>query len=260
MRTFILRLAVVVTAMMCGAANALDVPPKPDGAIRFATYNVSLHGEREGEIVSRLATPDDRQAQLSATVIQRVRPDVLLVQEIDRDGDGRALAHYADNYLARAQGGEEAILYPHRIELPTNTGEPSGIDLSGDGEIGTSGIAYAVDAKGFGRYPGQYGFSILSRLPLGPARTFSDLLWRDMPGHRMPPNTSQAVRDVLPLSSKTHALIPVAADGVTIHVIAAHPTPPIRANLVPRNADEIRLAVDLLHEARSQYAVDDAGV
>ncbi|MEM9223739.1 MAG: endonuclease/exonuclease/phosphatase family protein [Pseudomonadota bacterium] len=242
------------------AATALDLPVKPDGAIRFATYNVALAGETAGGIIERLTTLDDPQATRSAAVIQAVRPDVLLVQELDRDDDGRALSLYAGNYLARPQDGGEAINYPHRVLLPTNTGVPSGVDLDGDGEIGGEGIDHAVDALGFGRYPGQYAFALLSMLPVGEPRTFTEFLWRDMPGHRMAPDISEAVREVLPLSSKTHALIPVEVGETVITVVAAHPTPPIRPPLVPRNADEIRLVVDLLHEARSQYAIDDKGV
>ncbi|MEO1104050.1 MAG: endonuclease/exonuclease/phosphatase family protein [Pseudomonadota bacterium] len=253
-------LAVLASVVMTVPAAALEVPPKPDGAIRFATFNVYLFGKHPGDVIARLEAGETR-AELSAAVIQRVRPDVLLVQEIDRDVAGRALALYADDYLAVPQGDEPGIDYPHRLLLPTNTGEPSGVDLSGNGFVGTSGEAYARDAKGFGFFPGQYGFSLLSRLPLGEARTLCEVLWAEMPDSRITVDVSEAARKVLPVSSKTHALIPVDADGVTIHVVAAHPTPPIRSDRnVARNADEIRLLVDLLDEAESQYARDDNGV
>lgn len=255
------RVAVGVALYLAGAvvAQALDVPDKPEGAIRFATYNVALAGDAPGDMLARLEFGTFRKAQLSAEVIQRVRPDVLLIQELDRDDAGQALRYYVERYLAKGQNGQQPIDYPHRLLLPTNTGVPTGVDASGDGLVGHTGMLYAIDARGYGYYPGQYGFSLVSRLPLGEARTFTDFLWRDMPGHRIPSSIPQEVRDVLPLSSKTHAIIPVEVEGGPINVIAAHPTPPIHVDAVPRNADEIRLVTDLVHEARSAYAVDDDG-
>ena len=257
-----LRVLVGLGFLLAGAmaAEALDVPEKPEGAIRFATFNVALAGSAPGDIVARLEFGSDRQAQLSAEVIQRVRPDVLLIQELDRDDAGQALKYYVERYLESAQHGLAPLAYPYRVLLPTNTGVATGVDLNADGLIGAQGTLYALDAKGFGYYPGQYAFALVSSLPLGKARTFTDVLWSAMPGHRMPAGMSDAVRAVMPLSSKTHALIPVEVAGGPITVVAAHPTPPIRVESVPRNADEIRLLVDLLHEARSRYAADDEGV
>ncbi|MEM0906266.1 MAG: endonuclease/exonuclease/phosphatase family protein [Pseudomonadota bacterium] len=253
-------LCFVMATCSAVAAAALDIPEKPEGAIRFATYNVALYGDRAGGLIARLRNGADPQARASAEIIQRVRPDVLLIQEIDRDDAGEALNLYLTRFLGVAQNGAEPIIYPHRLLLPTNTGVASGVDISGDGRVGREGILYAIDAKGYGVFPGQYGFSLVSMLPLGEARTFSDFLWRDMPGHRMQRKTPEAVREVLPLSSKTHALIPVEVEGGPIYVAAAHPTPPINPAAIPRNADEIRFLVDLLHEARSHYATDDNGV
>src|SRR5215207_5925419 len=54
---------------------------------RFATFNASLNRAVEGELVADLSTPDDTQAQAVAEVIQRVRPDVLLINEFDFDAE-----------------------------------------------------------------------------------------------------------------------------------------------------------------------------
>ncbi len=249
------RFALILATLMPLAAGAAEVPAKPEGAIRFATYNVSLYGDAPGAVADRLEGGADPSALASAAIIRAYAPDVLLVQELDRDDEGRALALYA-GYL----GGPAA--YPYRVLLPSNTGIPSGVDLNGDGAVGTEGRDYGEDALGYGLHPGQYAFALLSRHPLGPARTFSNLLWRDMPESRIPEALSEARRAVLPLSSKTHALVPVEIGSATVWVVAAHPTPPLPGNplLPPRNADEIRLIADLLDAASSAYAVDDTGV
>ncbi|WMS43076.1 endonuclease/exonuclease/phosphatase family protein [Acuticoccus sp. MNP-M23] len=245
--------ALLVAIVMPAAASA-QAPEKPAGAIRFATYNVSLYGKAAGEVVARLEGGADPAAMASAEIIRKHAPDVLLIQELDRDDAGRALSLYVDGYLGGAQ-------YPHRVLFPSNTGIASGVDLNSDGVVGTEGRDYGEDALGYGLYPGQYAFALVSRLPLGPVRTFSNLLWRDMPGNRIPPELSSEGQAVLPLSSKTHALVPVEIGGTTVWVAAAHPTPPLPGNrlLPPRNADEIRLLADLLDPAASTYAVDDAG-
>lgn len=244
---------------MPAAAGAIDTPEPADGAIRFAAYNVALE-DRAGGLIAHLEAGLPK-ARLSAEIIQAVRPDVLLLLELDRDPAGRSLSLYADNYVAVGQNGRDGIDYPHRVHLPSNTGVPTGLDLDGADGIGASGIEYARDAKGFGWHEGHYAFVLLSRHPVVSVRTFTQLLWDDMPGARLQKATPKAVRAVLPLSSKTHAIITLDVDGTPIHVIAAHPTPPIgHPRNIPRNADEIRMAVDLTHAARSQYAVDDAGV
>ena len=65
-----------------------------------------------------------------------------------------------------------------------NTGVASGADLDGDGRVvaGPGSDAYAGDAFGFGRFPGQYGMTVFSRFPLGAARTFRLLPRSAVPG------------------------------------------------------------------------------
>ncbi|NEP45820.1 MAG: endonuclease/exonuclease/phosphatase family protein, partial [Okeania sp. SIO2H7] len=58
--------------------------------VRFATFNASLNREEEGQLITDLSTPDNEQAQAVAEIIQRVNPDVLLVNEFDFDADGEA--------------------------------------------------------------------------------------------------------------------------------------------------------------------------
>lgn len=229
--------------------------PAADATVRVASFNASLVRTAAGELRQGLAGGRDPQARAVAAILQRVRPDVLLLLEFDRDPE--ALASFEREYLAVAQpGGGEALAYAHRFVPPTNTGEPSGLDLDRDGR--TSGPG---DALGFGAYPGQYGMVVLSRHPidLDGIRCFGELRWRDVAGARLPddPSTipasdwySCAALDVLPLSSKNHCLVPVRVGERPLYLLASHPTPPVfdgpedRNGL--RNHDEIRLLARLL--------------
>lgn len=231
---------------------------------RFATFNTSLYRDGEGDLVADLRGGEDPQARKVAAILQRVRPDVVLLNEFDHDPEGEALAAFADEYLAVAQkDGGEPLRYDHRFVAPVNTGVPSGVDLDSDGEIGGPG-----DAQGYGRHPGQYGMVVLSRYPIAAdrARTFQKFLWANMPDHRMPlAHYSEEALSVLRLSSKSHWDLPVrVADNMEIHVLACHPTPPVfdgpEDRNGRRNADEIRLWADYIDPERGGYLVDDKGV
>ncbi len=243
--------------------------------VRFASFNGALSRESAGELAEALATGADPQAQRVAEVIQRVRPDVLLVNEVDLHDDIPGL--FARLYLGEGQdatgaGPAEPIAYDYVYTAPVNTGVLSGADLNNDGRVGGPG-----DAKGFGLFPGQYGMLVLSRFPIDTeaARTFQTLLWRDMPGARLPADPEDVNGDgdtaswyseealaVLPLSSKSHWDLPIEIAGETVHFLASHPTPPVfdgpedRNGL--RNADEIRFWADYVGGAG--WMQDDAGV
>ncbi len=239
------------------ATTASAAPP----TIRVATFNCSLNRNSAGQLRRDLASPDDAQARAVAEIIQRVRPDILLLQEFDYDHAGESLAAFRTNYLARPQNGAQPIAFAHAFFTESNTGLPSGSDLNNDGVI-----QGGQDALGFGEFPGQYAMLLLSRFPIeaGKARTFRKFLWRDMPGANLPPGwyTPEELA-VLPLSSKSHWDVPVKVGRLTLHVLASHPTPPAfdgpedRNGL--RNHDEIRLWVDYLGRGSGAYIRDDQG-
>lgn len=127
------------------------------------------------------------------------------------------------------------------------------------------------DALGFGFFPGQYAMVLYSKYPIltEQVRTFQNFLWADMPGALLPtvPGSdegwySDEALEVLPLSSKTHADVPVDVAGSTLHVLAAHPTPPSfdgeEQRNQRRNSDEIRLWADYV-EGNAEYLYDDNG-
>lgn len=235
------------------------ISPAPAGTLRIATWNVSFYRNTEGALARELASGESEQPRRIAAVLQRVRPDVLLLNEFDYDPASPTL--FSKNYLAVSQRDREPLRYDHSFIAPSNTGVPSGVDLDRDGRI-----AGANDALGFGQFPGQYGLAVFSRLPidLAATRSFRRFLWRDMPGALLPPgwyeNTALAK---LPLSSKSHWDVVIGLPGGTLHFLVSHPTPPGFDGPEDRNGrrnhDEIRLWADYIEAARSGYLIDDHG-
>ncbi|MBC8350753.1 MAG: endonuclease/exonuclease/phosphatase family protein [Planctomycetes bacterium] len=232
--------------------------------IRFATFNVSLNRPKAGQLLTDLNSQDNAQAKKVAEIIQRVRPDVLLLNEFDYDAKGIAADRFQSNYLAMAQGTQEIIRYKHRYLAPVNTGVPSGHDLDGDGKDNGPG-----DGFGFGAFPGQYGMLVLSRFPIHEEgiRTFQTFLWRDMPNALLPQTSAGPFYDdseleILRLSSKSHWDVPIQCGSQTIHFLCAHPTPPVFDGPEDRNGrrnhDEIRFWADYITQDRSDYIYDDA--
>lgn len=252
-----------MAAFAIAAAQAQE--PVSNGLLRIATYNASLNRTTAGRLASDLATTGNAQARQVAEIVQRVRPDVLLLNEFDYDAAGLAAQRFQTHYLAVSQNGFTPIAYPHQYHGPVNTGVPSGLDFNNDGR--TNG---ADDAYGYGAFPGQYGMLVLSRYPIraADARTFRNFLWRDMPGALLPTTAGSSYYAsnelaVFRLSSKSHWDLPIEVGAGTIHLLAAHPTPPVFDGIEDRNGkrnhDEIRLWTDYIDPARGGYLVDDAG-
>ncbi len=236
-------------------------------SVRFATYNVSLYRKRARQLAEDLAGGKNQQAHKLATVIQHVRPDVILLNEFDYDKDGSAAASFAELYLGINHGDTQPIHYPYHYFNESNTGEPSGLDLDNDGKTNGPG-----DCFGYGRYPGQYGMLVLSKYPIKTeeVRTFRKFAWQDMPNAQLPvdPNSnapyySEDELDKFRLSSKSHWDVPIEVNGQTIHFLVCHPTPPVfdgdEDRNGKRNHDEIRLFADYVDPERSSYITDDSG-
>lgn len=241
-------------------------------ALRIATYNTSLYDDAAGGLIARLERGDEAARRIAA-VLQRVRPDIVLLNEFDFDATGRAADLFQRRYLEVAQpGGGAPLAYAYRFLAPVNTGVPSGLDLDRNGVIGGEGRDAGNDAWGFGLHPGQYGMLLLSRYPIDArtARTFQHLRWSALPGARRPidpatgaPWYPEATWSQLRLSSKSHWDVPVRTPLGRIHVLAAHPTPPVfdgpeRRNRA-RNADEIRLWAEYLTPGAKPWLRDDQG-
>lgn len=249
---------ITLVAVVALAAPLVLAAGGPPPSVRFAQFNASLNRAAEGELVADLSTPDDPQARQVAEVIQRNRPDVLLINEFDYAP--AAVDLFRDNYLKIGQNGAEPIDYPYAFVAPSNTGVPSGFDLDNNGTVGGPG-----DALGFGVFPGQYGMLVLSKYPIGDVRTFQNFLWKDLPDNRIPPGYySPEELAVLPLSSKSHWDVPVEVAGRTVHALVSHPTPPTfdgpEDRNGRRNADEIAFWRTYVQPGKAADALyDDAG-
>ena len=269
-------LAAAVAALLaaCQAVQPTtkDTMTDTPAPLRVATYNTSLFDDDGGGLVARLQL-GNAQARKIAAVLQRVRPDIVLLNEFDLDADGRAADLFRRNYLEVAQaGGGEPLHYPYRYLAPVNTGVPSGLDLDGNGSSGGIGRGRGNDAWGYGLHPGQYGMLVLSKHPIDAAatRTFQLLKWSAMPGALRPmdpatgkPFHTDAVWAQLRLSSKSHWDVPIATPLGTVHLLASHPTPPTfdgpEDRNGRRNADEIRLWREYISPGDRSWLCDDAG-
>jgi len=283
MKRSLLGVAAASLVLVLVSAVATAAPPRAD--VRFATFNASLNRASAGLLTTHLSDPsvDDqfrRQAKNVAEVVQRIRPDVLLVNEFDPLLNDAANPGpedlFRDNFLEVSQNGAEPIEYPHAFIAPSNTGVPSGFDLDNNGTVGGPN-----DAFGFGFFPGQFGMVVYSKYPIDydSVRTFQLFKWKDMPEALLPddPRTPQDADWYSPeelavfrLSSKSHWDVPIVIGGKTVHFLVSHPTPPVFDDppAFPagvdfngrRNYDEIRFWADYISPGKSSYIYDDEGV
>lgn len=220
-------------------ATAASAPAQ----LRIATYNTSLYSDQAGGLVRELQG-DSAHARKIAAVLQRVRPDLVLLNEFDFDPEHRAADLFQQRYLQVAQpGGGEALRYPYRYLAPVNTGVPSGLDLDNNGSVGGDGRTRGNDAWGYGLHPGQYGMLVLSRYPIDTqaVRSFQLLKWSALPGALRPtdPSSKQAFyRDAiwaqLRLSSNRIGTCRCARRSVWCTRWSR--TPPRRCSMAPRSA------------------------
>jgi 3-phytase len=272
-------LALLLPAVIAGSADAKGGGGQTE-PVRFATFNASLNRNFSGVLAAELSSPGSAQPDVIAEIIQRTRPEVLLINEFDYDGGNVALEGFQDNYLSVAQGSAASIYYPYRFTAPSNTGIASGLDLDNNGIIDSTPdqgfpgfLNYGGDAFGFGAFPGQFGMAVYSMYPIDfdAIRTFQHFKWRDMPGALLPedpPGTpwySPAELDVFRLSSKSHWDVPIHVGKKTVHFLVSHPTPPVFDGPEDRNGtrnhDEIRFWADYVGPGASQgsYIYDDDG-
>jgi endonuclease/exonuclease/phosphatase family metal-dependent hydrolase len=196
------------------AAGSAAGPVSGPVTIRVATFNL------EDVRTEDLKNKDHPRLKRLAEIIQRLRPNVILLNEIaydmpgapgftEADVPGTNAQRFAETFLAVAQAPDVQPMKFKAFMAPTNTGVPSGFDLDNDGRAvmtyppppGTKadgspgdqtpeGRAYGNDCWGFGTFPGQYAMGLLvdERLEIltDKARTFRLLPWDYMPGAFLP--------------------------------------------------------------------------
>lgn len=243
------------------------VPAKANGALRIATYNVSLNRNEAGRLRKDLEQGDPQIAAVAA-VIRAVRPDVLLLNEVDYSAEDSNAELFQRHYLSNAKTdmlGNPAWPMPAVYASAVNTGVPSGVDLNGNGKLDDP-----EDAWGFGRFPGQYGMAVFTRFEIDRAhvQTLQTLLWSGLPG-ALKPRAPDSGHDYYPadtwrhlrLPSKGFWDVPIQTPLGTLHVLASHPTPPAFDGPEDRNGcrnhDEIKLIEHYIN--RADFLINDSG-
>lgn len=139
--------------------------------IRVATFNIWELSTEKLSIVDKNGRGQNEQIGAAAAIIQHVRPDILVINEIDHNYGFPDLAKNArlfrDAYL---QQGTAAMDYPFVFAAPCNTGILAYADLDNDGVIADSTHSpsrlFGNDCFGYGEYPGQYSMALLSKYPI----------------------------------------------------------------------------------------------
>lgn len=272
MRTLTALFPMILALAACSAAPHRDGAAPANVSMRVATYNTSLYSDEAGGVIRELQG-DSAHARKIAAVLQKVRPDLVLLNEFDFDEKHRAADLFQQRYLEVAQpGGGEPLHYPYRYLAPVNTGVQSGLDLDGNGTVGGTGRDRGNDAWGYGLHPGQYGMLVLSKFPIDEAqvRTFQRLRWSTLPGAVNPldpakgrPFYPDTIWSQLRLSSKSHWDVPVRTPTGTVHFLVSHPTPPVfdgpEDRNGHRNAAELHLWREYLATGDAPWLCDDQG-
>ncbi|MDO6546043.1 endonuclease/exonuclease/phosphatase family protein [Pseudoalteromonas carrageenovora] len=243
-------------------------------SLRIATFNVSMDatnhtpkGEQiKSDALANALKANHQQIKNIAEIIQRVRPDIILLNEFDYIPKEQGIEYFKKHYLNVSQNNQQVIDFPYSFIAPVNTGLATHFDLDNDGK--STGIM--ADAQGFGFFEGHYGMAVLSKYPIDfdKVRTLQKFKYKDMPNAQMPtdPKTGEYWYNknewqALRLSSKSFWDLPVKVNNKTLHVLASHPTPPVfdgdEDRNGKRNHDEVRLIADYV--SNKAYIYDDKG-
>jgi hypothetical protein len=263
------------------SSKAMTIETKTPAKLRIATFNVSMEAlnyvnrsknstpKVSGNELTQALQNNTQQIKNIAEIIQRVNPDIILLNEFDRvDNSHSNIRLCIDKYLAHGQNNQASIGYPYFYQGAVNTGVKINDDLNHDGETNQQ----PSDTHGFGYFEGHFGMALLSKYPINEKdiRTFQHFKWRDMPNALKPidPSTNKPwfndkAWQELRLSSKSHWDIPINIDGKIVHILASHPTPPVFDGPEDRNGkrnhDEIRFWFDYINEDKADYIYDDLG-
>jgi hypothetical protein len=187
--------------------------------LKIAVWNVELDRAGPGLLARDIAGGKDAQVLAVLRVLEALDADAVLLTGVDYDRDLIAAGLLADRLAVLGTD------YPHRFALRPNTGWQTGLDLDGDGRSGGPD-----DAQGWGRFAGQGGMVMLSRLPIEveAAIDHSAFLWADLPGALLPPGMTAEAQAVQRLSTTGHWQVPLLLPGGgRLVLLAWHATPPV---------------------------------
>ena len=211
-------------------------------SVLVATYDAGLSSYGPGLVLQHILKANDPQTEAAIAVIQRLNADVLLLTGIDYDYDNKSLFALQDRLRTAGLDYSEALAFR------PNTGISTGLDLDHDGAVGGP-----RDAQAYGRFAGQAGMAILSRLPIDRAHIvdFTPLLWRDLPAADLPPDMTAAAKAIQRLSTAGHYVVPITYfPEKTVNLLIWSATPPVfdgpEDRNGRRNADETALWLHLL--------------
>ncbi len=176
-----------------------------------------------GILLRDILKGDDPAIKAIIETVAEIDPDVLLLTGIDWDYDLAALT-------ALAKGFEDkGTSFPNLFARQPNSGLMTEMDLDGDGRSGGPG-----DAQGYGKFTGDGGVALLSRLPMDhdKVRDFSQVLWQDLPDASLPEIDGQLfpsveASEIQRLSSAVHWDIPIILPNGRLHVLAFAAGPPV---------------------------------
>lgn len=187
--------------------------------LRIATWNADLTRRGPGLLLQDLRRENMPQIEAFMAVLRELDADILLLTGVDYDTRQLALVALVDRLAAAG------LSYPYHYARPPNAGLPTGLDLDRNGRLNQ-----ARDAMGYGRFQGQGGMALLSRLPIvtDAAQDYTDFLWADLPGALLPPDMTEVERAMQRLSSVNHWQVPVRLpNGQNMAVMGYAATPPV---------------------------------
>ncbi len=199
--------------------------PATSDTLRLAFWRIELGGRGPGYALQEIRAAAPAPAQ-TAALIAHVAPDILVLSGLDHDHELQALTALRD--LIATHGHD----FDHLFAFPSNAGLRTGLDMNDDGRS-----ASEDDTQGYGPFRGARALAVLSRWPIdqGRARDFSDFLWRDLPGAKLP-KMSDAVLAIQRLSSTGHWDVPaMLSGGQRLHLLIYQAGPPVFGGPTDRN-------------------------
>ncbi len=154
---FLWYLTTSIATLLSSSSMAHDMS-KSDH-IKVATFNVSMEAlnyipyvkgqprHAKGNELAHALKTNNQQIKNIAEIIQRTNPDIILLNEFDRDNEShQSLKTFITQYLAKGQNGQNAVNYPYFYQGPVNTGVVT--DFDGTAFTGSDKWAFTLFGGG----------------------------------------------------------------------------------------------------------------